>query len=81
MPIHPYRLWSTAKECPAGLFGIHPNPPESDPLPNPSASENVIPVYQTLGSVAVTAALLAKEACNAFGVMVGAYTRPLFGSA
>ena len=35
-PCRPTVLWNTAKLSPAGLLGIRPNPPESDPRPNPS---------------------------------------------
>ena len=39
----PYRMYNTAKKSPAGLLGIRPNPPESNPLPNPSESRAGIP--------------------------------------
>jgi len=42
----PYRLYNTAKKCPAGLLGIRPNPSESDPPPNPSESRTAIPAWR-----------------------------------
>jgi len=46
----PYRLYNIAKNSPARLLGIRPNPSESEPQPNPSESRTTILVVESWGS-------------------------------